>query len=89
MSRLINTITAVKSDVIGICQVKNVAGVVVTRLPMHALRLLSEARYLFARLLGRLGAGRLTLAWCQARSADSRAMRVRRPSRPRSAMRLG
>lgn len=102
MSRFINSINAMKSDVSGICRVKNVRGVV-TGLPMHALRVRESARYLLARLLWRLGTGPATLAICHARpvvagagwtseSPDSGAFqagRLRRPSRPRFATGLG
>ena len=81
MSWLINLITVVKPDVVGICQVKNVVNGVVTRWTMHLLRVLGEARYLLARLLRSVKAGRLALASCQFRPAAHRTRWASEPTR--------
>ena len=58
MDRVKSSITAMKSDVIGICQVKNVVRGVVTA--TRGMRLLETARTLLARLYGRMWeAGRM------------------------------
>lgn len=103
MGTFTDAITAVKSHVFGICQVKNIVVGIVAGMPMHALRASLDARYLLARLLSRLALGHLTLRECHARPVRSGApwsseptssghagARWARPlSRPRSATRWG
>jgi hypothetical protein len=66
--------------VFDICRVKNVAVGVVTATSMRLVRALLEARYLLARLVGRMGGGQLALAKCQTGSAASPATWAHRPS---------
>jgi len=100
MGRFINAINAVKVDVLGICQDRNVVVGAVAAMPTQALRAL-ETRSLFARLFGLALAGPWALQACLVRPAAACAKRAtertsseathsrgyRCPSRPRPAFR--
>jgi len=79
MGRFIAAITAVKSDVIGVCQKSNVvAGAVIANAALH-LRA-SQAWSLFARLLGQPATGHLALEACHVVPVTAGATRTTEPT---------
>jgi len=79
MGTLIDSITAKKCDVLGKRLVNSVVDGVVTVLPMPALRILHEARSLFARLARRAAAAPAALGWQYMPCAPRCALRTAEP----------